>query len=152
MEYPPRQETVHATAVVIGETGVLIRGRSGSGKSTLARRLIARAACGGRFARLVSDDRVRLTAVHGRLVAESVAAIAGLLEVRGVGIIAVPHEPAAVVGLVVDMEMPPERLPSDCDKMTTVLEIDLPRIAAGGLADAAEVINRLVVQGKSDGA
>ena len=37
----PLPSTIHASAVVIGETGVLIRGASGAGKSTLARSLIA---------------------------------------------------------------------------------------------------------------
>ena len=39
-----RLGTVHATCVVIGEAGVLLRGPSGSGKSTLARRLVEGAA------------------------------------------------------------------------------------------------------------
>ncbi|MFD2250922.1 serine kinase of HPr protein (carbohydrate metabolism regulator) [Pseudochelatococcus lubricantis] len=147
----PRSQTQHATAVVIGETGVLIRGRSGTGKSTFARRLIDRAARGGRFARLVSDDRVRLTAIHGRLLAETVAPIAGLLEVRGVGIVRVPHEPAAVIGMVVDVDVTPPRLPESCDKMTTVLEIVLPRLAIGGLIDAADVVDCLVAQRESGG-
>lgn len=141
-------QTVHATAVVVGETGVLIRGAAGSGKSTLARLLLDRAARDGYFARLVSDDRVRLVGVNGRLVAETVPQIAGLIEVRGVGIIGVPHEPAAVIGLVVDMDAVPERLPRACDKMTTVLKIDLPRIAAGRLVDLAGIINRVVVKGE----
>ena len=50
--------TVHATAIVIGETGVLIRGRSGSGKSSLALALVARVRLAGGFAAFVADDRV----------------------------------------------------------------------------------------------
>ena len=75
---------LHATCLVIGEAGVLLRGPSGAGKSTLARRLISTALRDGRYASLVGDDRVRLEAVAGRLVARPHPAIAGRLEVRGV--------------------------------------------------------------------
>lgn len=141
--------TVHATAVVIGETGVLIRGRSGSGKSTLARQLLERAARAGRFARLVGDDRVSLSVAHGRIVARAVPAIAGLLEVRGVGIVVVPFLPAAVIGLVVDSDVTPERLPEPCDKVTDILDTRLPRLAVAGVPDAADVVFSLVAQRQS---
>lgn len=138
--------TVHATAVVVGEIGVLIRGRSGSGKSTLARQLLARAAQAGRFACLVSDDRVTLSRSHGRVVAHVVPAIAGLLEVRGIGIIEVPFLPAAVLGLVIDSDITPERLPQHCDKMTDILDTRLPRLAVAHLNDTADVVFWLVAQ------
>lgn len=141
--------TVHATAIAIGETGVLIRGRSGSGKSTLARRLLEHADRAGRFASLISDDRVVLVRSHGRLIAHAVPAIAGLLEVRGAGIIRVPFLPAAVVGLVVDADVAPDRLPEDCDKMTDILGARLPRLAAAGMADVPGVVFWLVAQGQS---
>lgn len=141
--------TVHATAVVIGETGVLIRGGSGSGKSTLARQLLERAARAGRFARLVGDDRVTLASAHGRVVAHAVPAIAGLLEVRGVGIVTVPFLPSAVIGLVVDSDVTPDRLPEPCDKVTDILDTRLPRLAVAGLQDAADVVFSLVAQRQS---
>ncbi|MGV6871081.1 HPr kinase/phosphorylase [Pseudochelatococcus sp. B33] len=141
--------TVHATAIAIGETGVLIRGRSGSGKSTLARQLLERAARAGRFASLVSDDRVILARCHGRLVARAVPAIAGLLEVRGAGIVGMPFLPAAVVELVVDADVKPDRLPETCDKMTTILDTRLPRLAAAGMTDAPDVVFWLIAQGQS---
>src|SRR5262249_57664514 len=56
-----------------------------------------------RFARLVGDDRVHLEARHGRLIVRPGAALAGLIEVRGLGIRRLDHEPMAVVGLVVDL-------------------------------------------------
>ncbi len=141
--------TVHATAVVIGETGVLIRGVSGSGKSTLARQLLERAARAGRFARLVGDDRVALVRAHGRIVVHAVPAIAGLLEVRGVGIVAVPFLPSAVVGLVVDSDVTPERLPEPCDKVTDILDTRMPRLAVAGVPDAADIVFSLVAQRQS---
>lgn len=147
----PGGTNVHATAIVIGETGILIRGRSGSGKSTLARRLLERAGREGRFARLVGDDRVGLERAHGRLVAHALPAIAGLLEIRGVGIVAVPFTPSAVIGLVVDSDAVPERLPAPCDKMTDILDVHLPRLAVAGQADAADAVFWLVAQGESIG-
>ena len=63
--------TVHATAIVIGETGVLIRGRSGSGKSSLALALVARVRLAGGFAAFVADDRVALAPAGGRSVRPS---------------------------------------------------------------------------------
>jgi hypothetical protein len=122
--------SLHASCVVVGEAGILIRGPSGAGKSALARRLVATARLAGRFARLVADDRVRVESRHGRLVARPVPAIAGLVEVRGHGIVAAAHEPGAVLRLVVDcLAAAPERFPGP-ESGTIVLEgVALARIA-----------------------
>lgn len=121
--------TCHANAVVVGAAGVLIRGPSGAGKSALARRLVDTATAEGGFASLVADDRVVLAACNGRLVARVPAAIAGLAELRCRGIVALPHEPAAVVRLVVDIlgEGAAERLPEPAALMTEILGVTLPR-------------------------
>ncbi len=97
----------HATCVELAGTGVLLRGPSGSGKSDLALRLVD----GG--ARLVADDRVILEAESGAVFARAPAALAGLLEVRGVGIARMPSIARARVGVVVDLVAPGEieRLP-----------------------------------------
>jgi serine kinase of HPr protein (carbohydrate metabolism regulator) len=127
-------ETVHASCVLVGNRAVLIRGPAGAGKSSLALSLLDAAGARIPFARLVADDRVQLAAVHGRLLASVPAAIAGLLEVHGLGIRRVPHEPEAVVGLVVDLAATDaERLPGAHAMATTVLGVALPRlpIAAG---------------------
>jgi HPr kinase/phosphorylase len=98
---------IHATCVEVEGVGVLLRGPSGSGKSDLALRLID----GG--ARLVADDRTDLAVEDGRLVATCPPALAGKIEVRGVGIGPVPSVPGIAVGLVVDLVAPEaiERLP-----------------------------------------
>ena len=105
--------TIHACAVLTGARAVLIRGPAGSGKSRLALNLIQAASRGQlTFARLVADDRVHVEAAHGRLIARPAPALAGLLEVRGLGIMQVPYEPLAVVSWVVDLDVAePVRLP-----------------------------------------
>ena len=91
-----RSTTVHASAVLVGARAVLIRGPSGAGKSRLALELIEAARAGYLlFARLVADDRVHLEAVGGRLLVRPAEALAGLIEVRGVGILRLAHEPQA---------------------------------------------------------
>ncbi len=89
--------------MLVGESGVLIRGASGAGKSLLALALLERARLKGDFAALVADDRVWLEAVSGRLVARGAPGLAGICEFRGVGLVEVPHKEAAVIRLVVDI-------------------------------------------------
>jgi HPr kinase/phosphorylase len=105
--------TVHASAVLVGARAVLIRGPSGAGKSRLALALIEAARAGTlRFARLVGDDRVHLEPANGRVLVRPAEALAGLIEVRGVGVRRLDHEPSAVVGLLVDLAAADaERLP-----------------------------------------
>src|SRR5262250_2032327 len=110
----PERATIHASAVLAGARAVLIRGPAGSGKSRLALNLIQAASTNSPliFARLVADDRVHVEAAHGRLIARPPAALAGLLEVRGLGIQRLPYEPMAVVSWVVDLDVAePMRIP-----------------------------------------
>lgn len=101
------REQVHGSCVVVDGRGVLIRGASGTGKSDLAARLIVEAG-----AVLVADDRVDLALADGVPVARPPAALAGLIEVRGVGIIRLDWQAAAPVALVADLVAPPvPRLP-----------------------------------------
>src|SRR5262249_47477724 len=97
------EPTIHASAVLVGVRAVLIRGPAGSGKSRLALALVQAGGHTLPFTRLVGDDRVRVGATHGRLLVRPAEALAGLIEVRGLGIRRVPHEPLAVAGLVVDL-------------------------------------------------
>ncbi|WP_442580803.1 HPr kinase/phosphorylase [Mesorhizobium sp. ASY16-5R] len=94
---------LHATAVVVGDRGILIRGASGSGKTTLALALIAAARTAGRHAALLADDQVLLSAREGRLICLAPPSITGLVEVRGITPQRLVHEGSAVIDLVVTL-------------------------------------------------
>ena len=127
--------TIHATAVLVGAKAMLIRGEPGSGKSRLALRLIETAGRDLPFVRLVGDDRVYLENRAGRLVVRAPQELAGMLEVRGTGIVRVPFEPAAVVGLVVDLGEPADRMPAAESRKAGLEGICLPRLAVAAGAD-----------------
>ena len=109
-------ETVHATCVSIGGRGLLLFGHSGSGKSDLALRLIDRGA------RLVSDDYTMVTVRDGRLLGRPPVAIAGKMEVRGVGLIEMEYEGDVPICLAVDLDRVPDRLPDGSETMTVAGE------------------------------
>jgi len=138
----PGAGTVHATALVVGAQGVLIRGASGSGKSSLALALIDAARARGMFARLVGDDRVRLRRAGGRIIAAPAAPIAGWVERRGIGIEAIAHEGRAALALVVDLGVAAERLPEASDMAVDLIGVSLPRLALGArhVDDPAKVL------------
>ncbi len=143
--------SVHATCIAVDGVGVMLRGPSGSGKSDLALRLID----GG--AVLVADDQVQLSKGDGedggRLIARSPAAIAGLLEVRGIGLLPAPSQPSAPVGLVVDLKPGGEidRMPEPAT--CAYLGIRLPLIALDPFRSSAPAALRLAVAAlrRSDG-
>lgn len=87
-----------ATCVAIGGRAVLIEGKPGSGKSSLALALIDRGAV------LVGDDGVALAARDGQLHASPAPAIAGLLEVRNVGLLTYPTTADVPVALVLRLD------------------------------------------------
>jgi serine kinase of HPr protein (carbohydrate metabolism regulator) len=126
-----RPPSIHASAVIVGARAVLIRGPAGSGKSQLAMALLYAAKQGLLpFAQLIGDDRIHVEAVHDRLLVRPAPALAGLIEVRGLGIRRVPHEPVAVAGLLVELGAPDaERLPGGSRKSDKIEGIALPRLA-----------------------
>jgi HPr kinase/phosphorylase len=125
--------TMHASAVLVGDRAVLIRGPSGSGKSRLAFDLIL-AGRSGQIppAVLVGDDRIHLDMSQGQLIVRPARELAGLIEIRGLGIRRCDFAAEAVVGLVVDLGAPDaERLPAPAALRTQIYGIELPRIPAG---------------------
>ena len=143
--------TVHASAVLVGARAVLIRGPSGSGKSQLARQLMQGARGSGlAFARLVGDDRVHLEAVNGRLLVRPAATLAGLIEVRGVGVLCVAHEPSAIVGLVVDLDAADAERQPEAERQRTAIEgVILPRLAVAAGAAALPAVVAHLTSGRS---
>jgi serine kinase of HPr protein (carbohydrate metabolism regulator) len=116
---------------LVGARAVLIQGPSGSGKSRLALNLLHAASQNLiPFARLVADDRAHIEAAHGRLLVRPAEALAGLIEVRGLGLRRLPCEHVAVVGLVVEIgAQDTERLPARNGTQTVLAGIRLPRLA-----------------------
>jgi HPr kinase/phosphorylase len=122
---------LHASCVALSKTGILLLAPPGGGKSDLALRLI------GRGARLVADDQVRLGTQDGELHAEPPEALAGRLEVRGLGLLAGLPWTTARLGLVVDLD-PTEgiaRLPGPM--RWEALGVGLPRMALDGRQPSA---------------
>ncbi len=115
---------VHGTCVALGGRCALLRGAPGSGKSDLALRFISLfgSARGGdqAAASLVADDQVLLKRVGDVVRARAPKAIAGRMEVRGIGIVDVAHETASSLVLIVDLvaageapRLPPAPLPCE---------------------------------------
>ncbi len=121
---------VHATCVALkhGRTwrALLLRGPSGAGKSDVALRLLE---AGGR---LVADDQTHLAKVGRALIATPPPSLAGLIEVRGLGIVKLGRGQLmarAPLCLLVDLVRPDqvERMPDPAREK--VLGIDLPKVA-----------------------
>jgi len=132
-------ETLHASCLVVDEAGILVRGESGSGKSSLTREILFHAGQAGRFCRLISDDRTRIRARNGRVIASSVEPVSGCLEIRGIGIVRRPFEPAAVIRLIIDLSDDPPRYPDEQDATTDLCGVMLPRIRARAGAFSADI-------------
>lgn len=92
---------IHGSCAARAEWGVLVLGPPGSGKSDLVLRLLDRGF------RLVADDRVEVDGDR----ASPPDALAGLMEIRGIGILRLPHLSGCRLALVVSLDGPPERLP-----------------------------------------
>src|ERR1700681_624547 len=125
--------SVHASAVLVGDCAVLIRGPSGSGKSRLAFDLILAGRAGQiPAAVLVGDDRVHLDAGKGHLMVRPARELAGLIEIRGLGIRRCDFAQEAIVGMVVDLcADDAERLPPSAALQTSIYGVKIPRIPVG---------------------
>lgn len=140
--------TIHATALLCGTRGILIRGSSGSGKSSLALSLLQ----GASFARLVGDDRIHLEIAHGRLLMRPAKALEGLIEIRGLGIHRLPFEPVAVANLVVDLAASDaQRLPGQATSAAIIEGISIARLAVAPGMDALPPLLAFLQYGDAPG-
>jgi HPr kinase/phosphorylase len=141
--------TVHASCVSFGGRGILIRGASGAGKSRLAHILILRGPLYGFEVRLVADDRVAVTMEDGALIGRPPKILAGLLEVRGLGLIRLPYLPQTRLDLVLDIlperEIPRLPAPEDCE--IGLNGVTLPRVFAISPESGLDVL--LTINGQS---
>lgn len=125
----------HATVVAIDGAGVMLRGPSGGGKSDLALRLIDAGAL------LVADDRCDLRREGGRVMVEAPPGLAGLLEVRGMGVVSARSVPRSPLVLVVDL-VPAEaveRMPPAAVCALLGIEVPLVSLAAFEASSPAKV-------------
>lgn len=114
---------IHGSCAAREGAGVLLVGPPGSGKSDLLLRLLSRGFD------LVADDRVAIES--GR--ASPPPALAGLLEVRGLGIVRLPHRAPARLALVVDVSATLPRLPEPARHAA----LDLPMVGIDAAAASA---------------
>jgi serine kinase of HPr protein (carbohydrate metabolism regulator) len=94
---------IHGTGLVLDGAGILLRGPSGAGKSILALALLERFETRGLDARLVGDDRIDIVDDGTGLTMVAPKSLAGLIELRGRGIVQRPHAQSARLTLIVDL-------------------------------------------------
>ncbi len=133
--------TLHGTCVSVGGLGVLIIGPPASGKSSLALRLMDEPgygiATGLMRGELVSDDQVVVRQNGNGLIASAPPNLAGKLEIRGLGIVAVAALPDVSLALVVALKPHAEieRMPRP--QSQAILGVLLPLVEIDGRSPSA---------------
>jgi serine kinase of HPr protein (carbohydrate metabolism regulator) len=144
----PAELIMQASGVVIGGRALLIEGPPGSGKSSLALALLDRGAG------LIGDDAVRVLRDGGRVIAAPPPRIAGLIELRGIGIVRWPTASPAPIALILTLGGPVgERLPARA-ATRDILGLAIPVLAfePGTLAPAQRAEWALHVHGLASAA
>lgn len=135
------ESTLHGTCVAYDQSGLLIIGTSGSGKSGLALALM------GMDAVLVADDRVIVTNHDGVLSAQCPPAIKGLIEARGIGLLAAKSQPSTLITCVVDLDqIEPDRLPPN--RSLTILGVEIDLVFGKDRPNLAAALNQLMKIGR----
>ena len=129
---------IHATGLVLGSTGLILRGPSGAGKSLLALELIDEWEMRGEAAKLVSDDRIDIEATDAGLVMRAPKTIEGLIELRGRGIVSRPFVAHAPLHLVVDLVDALKRMVEEDSLVARLEGITLARcpVPRAGIVDS----------------
>ena len=122
-----KPRNVHGTGLLLGSTGVLLRGPSGAGKSVLALSLLDRWEGRGLPAFLVSDDRVDLIETGRQLSMQAPHSLAGLIELRGRGIVQRPHKSLVTLQLVIDLVPDMVRMLEEDAMSVDLLGVTIPR-------------------------
>lgn len=118
---------VHGTGLLLGSTGLLLRGQSSAGKSVLALSLLDRWEARSLPAFLVSDDRVDLVQTGRELSMRAPDSLAGLIELRGRGIVQRPHRNLVTLHLVIDMVPDLVRMLEEDAMVTEIAGVKLAR-------------------------
>ncbi|TCD02275.1 serine kinase [Erythrobacteraceae bacterium CFH 75059] len=126
-----RRLLINASAALVGGRGILVRGAPGRGKTSLVLALVDRGAT------LVGDDGVVLVREGAVLRLEPPPRAAGLLEVRGVGLVPLPVA-AGPLCLVLDLDGEALRLPEEPARCT-LLDLSVPMLAFAA-GDAVQAI------------
>ena len=138
MTTAPLERTYHASSVILCFTGLdtpfglLIEGESAAGKSSLVLDLITLGTAGAlglSSAQLVGDDQIVLASENGELTARPAQRLKGLMEVRGLGLLRLPHAEKAVIGLRLRLVEDADRLPLRQDLISELEGISLPTLA-----------------------
>lgn len=134
--------SIHASAVLVGDRAVLIRGPSGAGKSRLAFDLILAGRAGQiPQAVLIGDDRVHLSVRQDQLFVHPVEQLAGLIEIRGLGIRRCGFAGEGAVAFVVDLSADDaDRLPPPEALSTIISGVALMRVPVGAGFAALPVV------------
>lgn len=133
-----KRQNIHATGLVLGRRGIMLRGPSGAGKSILTLALLDEWQARGRVAKLLSDDRLEIEPDRSGIVMHAPAAIAGLIELRGRGIVRRPYIARARLHLVVDLVPTLERMVEEDFLETRIEGVSIARcpVPAAGVVSA----------------
>ncbi|WP_373502892.1 HPr kinase/phosphorylase [Aestuariivirga sp.] len=125
---------IHGSCIAIDGKGVLLLGAPGAGKSDLVLRLLDHSGSGIsgqlRHARMVADDQVAVRRIGDSLSASAPAALAGKLEIRGLGTVNVAALAEAPMALAVRLTpaIEIERMPELDRARMDILGISIPLI------------------------
>jgi HPr kinase/phosphorylase len=144
------ETSVHGTCVALGRFCAVLRGPSGAGKSDLALRFLflSSGLLGSRRPALIADDQIILRRTGETILASCPPALAGLIEVRGLGIMRLPSTvKEAELKLLVDLDTTTDlpRFPLEKD-WQQLFELPVRRVVLNSLEASAPIKLALMLQ------